>query len=238
MAGVLLSGTLGTSRALDTNINSYVCQKLDDFTATLTVVKADQRELGKISKDAGLLYRFKDVQMRYKEPNKVRIEGAVEGTKGVFVLNGPIQWVSIPKIHLKTKRDFGKAPGKRKSLMDVGLISEYYLTYTNGKFLRQGTVDGTPVAVFDLTYKARDEDTSHAIVYIDPRTKVVRKRESYSQDGKLQAVYYYKDVKEVQPGVWFPTLIEAQNTDRVVAGITSYRDIHVNTGLSDDIFQL
>jgi len=238
MGSVLLLGAFGTAQAMDTNIRSYVCQKLDDFTATMTVVKANQRELSKISPDFGLLYRFKSVLMRYKEPNKVRIEGSVEGAKGVYVLNGSIQFVSFPKLGIRTRRDFGKSPGKRKSLMDVGLISDFYLSYVNAKFLREGTVDGVPVAVFDMTYKDRDEDTSHHIIYVDPKTRVVLKRESYSQEGKLQAIYYYRDLQEVRPGIWFPTRIEAQNTDRVVAGVTAYQNIRVNVGLADSIFQL
>ncbi len=226
-----------SAHAIDTNLRDYVCEKLDDFTAKMVVVKADQRELGKISRDAGFLYRFHEVTMSYKEPNKVRIEGSLDGAKGLYIVNGPIQWVAIPKIHLQTRRDFGNAPGKRKSLMDVGLISEYYLTYTDGQFVREANVEGTPCAVFRLQYKDRD-DTSHQMVYIDPRTKVVRKREAYSQTGKLQAIYYYKDVKQVAPGIWFPTRIEVQNTDRVIAGITEYRDIRVNVGLSDREFTL
>lgn len=236
--GFLLVGTLRAAQAMDTDIRRYVCQKLDDFTATMVVVKADQRELGKIGKDFGFLYRFKEVQMRYKEPNKVRIEGSVSGAKGVYIVSGNIQHVSFPKMNLRTRRDFGNSPGKRKSLMDVGLVSEFYLSYVNAKFLREGTVDGVPVAVFDMTYKDRDEDTSHHVVYIDPKTKVVRKREAYSQEGKLQAIFYYKDVREVHPGIWFPTRIEAQNTDRVIAGVTAYKDIRVNTGLPDSLFQL
>src|SRR5262249_40123250 len=108
----------------------------------------------------------------------------------------------------------------------------------NARFLREGSVDGTPCAVFEMTYKDRDEDTSHHIVYIDPKTKVVRKRESYSQAGKLQAIYYFKDVEQVSPGVWFPTRIEAQNVDRVIAGVTAYKNIKINTGIPDSVFQL
>ena len=36
----------------------------------------------------------------------------------------------VPKLGIKTRRDFGNAPGKRKSLIDVGIVSEYYLSYT------------------------------------------------------------------------------------------------------------
>lgn len=235
----LLLASVGPARAIDTSIRSYIAENVDDFTATVTVLSANQRELGKISKDAGFLYRFHDIDMRYKEPNKVRMEASTgDGLKGVFVINGPTQWVSVPKLHIKTKRNYGESPGKRKSLMDVGLISDYYLTYTNARFLREGTVDGVPCAVFDMTYKARDEDTSHHIVYVDPKTRVVRRREAYSQTGKLQAIYLFKDIKEVKPGVWFPTVVEAKNTDNRVAGVLGYKDIRVNTGIPDSVFQL
>ncbi len=234
-ATALLSGV--PAKAIETDIRSYVCSKLDDFVATMKVVKADQRALNKIGKDFGMLYRFNDVQMRYKEPNMVRVEGTVEGTKGVYIVSGTVQLVSIPKIGMKTRRDFGNSPGKRKSLMDVGLVSEYYLTYATARFVREGTVEGTPVAVFDFTYKDRDEDTSHHMIYIDPKTKVVRRRDSYTQDGKLQAVYTFKNVTLVAPGIWFPTRVEVQTTDRVLAGVSEYTDIKVNTGMSDSIFR-
>ena len=226
-----------TQAQVSHSIQDYICRRLDDFTATGVVVAADQRELGKINKDFGFLYRFKTVLMRYKEPNKVRIEGSVEGTKGVYIINDTVQLVSIPKLRLNTRRDFGKAPGKRKSLVDMGLVSEYYLTYANFKFIREGTVEGTRVGVFEITYKDREADTSHHIVYIDPKTRVIRKRDAYRQDGTLQAIYYFRDVREVAPGIWFPTKIEVQNTDRKVAGTTVYKDFKVNTGLPDSLFQ-
>lgn len=232
----LILGFAIRAHAIDSNIKAYVCDKLDDFSATMSVVSVNERAMGKISRDAVLLYKLGTVRMRYKEPNKVRIEGNAQGSHAVFILNGSTQWTSVN--NFKIKKDFGKSPGKRKSLMDVGLVSDYYLTYTNAKFAREGSVDGVPCAVFELTYKDRDEDSSHAIVYIDPKTKVVRKRESYSQDGKLQAVYFFKNVQEVKPGIWFPTLIEAENVDRVIAGATAYKNIKVNTGLDDSLFKL
>src|SRR2546421_10868099 len=88
--------------ALDTNIKSYVCAKLDDFSAKILVVKADKRELAKINRDAGMFYQFSDILMRYKEPNKVRIEGNIQGKRGVYILDGSIQIVSIPSIKMRT----------------------------------------------------------------------------------------------------------------------------------------
>src|SRR5438309_26811 len=107
VAGILFSMSAVQSRGgMENNIKHFVCEKLEDFEATMSVVSADQKELNKIGRDFGFVYRFKSVNMRYKEPNKVRIEGDMEGTRGVYILNGPIQYLAIPKIHLKTHRDF------------------------------------------------------------------------------------------------------------------------------------
>ena len=228
--------TTASAAPVERDIHKYVCEKLDDFTATISVVKADQRELGKISRDFGLAYKFPNILMRYKEPNKARLEGSSEGSKITFILTGTKQYVMVNGRKLSEK-DLGNSPGKRKSLMDVGLVSDFYLTYTNARFMREATVDGVACAVFDMTYKDRDEDTSHHIIYIDPATKAVRKRESYSQDGKLQAIFYFKEVEQVKPGVWVPTKVEVQNTDRVIAGITAYKNIKVNTDIPDTIFK-
>jgi outer membrane lipoprotein-sorting protein len=239
LSGVVMLGLAGIATAagaVDTNIKSYVCENLDDFTAVAVVLKADQRELSKISKDAGLLYRIHEVQMKYKEPNKVRIEGTSEGSKIGYILNGTKQIV-ILNGHKLSERDFGNSPGKRKSLMDVGLVSDFYLTYVNAKYLREATVDGTPCVVFEMSYKDKDEDSSHHVVYIDPKTKVVRKRESYSQNGKLQVIYHFNKVEQIKPGIWFPTEIDAQNVDRVIAGSTAYKNIKVNVGIPDTVFK-
>jgi outer membrane lipoprotein-sorting protein len=123
--------------------------------------------------------------------------------------------------------------------MDVGLVSEYYLTYNDAKFLREGTVDGTPCGVFDFTFKNHDAgDHSHQVIFIDPKTKVVRRREAYSLEGKLQAVYLFNEPKEIKPGIWFPSTIEATNADRKLAGVTAYHDIKVNIGIPDSTFKL
>ena len=45
-------------------------------------------------------------------------------------------------------------------------------------------------------------------------------------------------IQEVRAGIWFPTRIEAVNADRVLAGVTAYHDIKVNTGLPESLFSI
>ncbi|MCL5283399.1 MAG: outer membrane lipoprotein-sorting protein [Armatimonadetes bacterium] len=232
---VALAGSLQWVNAnAEPNLHEFVTP-LTDFSAHIKVIRSDQSQLAKIGKDFGMLYRFHNLTVHYKEPNRIRIEGQVGGASGVYIMNGTTQRVAIGFIH--TMRNFGDEPGKQKSLLDVGLISNFYLTYTNARFIRQGMLNGRPVDIFDVTYRDRS-DTAHHILYVDPKTKVILKHEAYSQEGKLQAIYYFKDIKEVASGIWFPTRIEVRNAEDAVAAITEYKNIKVNIPMPDSLFKV
>src|SRR5689334_968260 len=138
---------------------------------------------------------------------------------------------------LHSKMNLGNTPGKRKTLLDVGMISQGYLDIAEAEFKRVQAIDGIPCAVFRISYRDRI-DTSHRLVWIDPKTKIVLKREEYTQQGKQNATYFYKNPREVAPGIWFPSSIVVYNSEDKKAGETLYRDIKINTGLDDTIFKM
>jgi len=221
-----------------TNLNDYVANHLDDFTTMMKVLAHDDNAGRKINKDFGMIYQLKgDVTLNYKEENKLRLDGHIGASKGTFIVNNTTQYVRL-SVGINDKRDLGKSPGKRKTLLDVGLISTGYLAYAEGQALGPRPVDGVICQVFRISYKDKSLDTSHRIVWIDPKTKVTLKREEYSQKGKLNATFYYKEPKEVAPGVWFPSRIEVYNNEGQKAGETSYSSTKVNQGLSDSLFHL
>lgn len=221
-----------------TNIQDYVCQKLEDFTCTMVVKKHDDNALRKISKDFGMIYQIRgDIKVEYKEENRMRIEGNLGASHAILIVTGTKQIVRIPSIGINKTDDLGDSPGKRKTLIDVGLLSDGYLAYTQGVYKGTRPVAGIPCSVFEISYRDKKIDSSHRIVWIDPKTKVILKREEYSQIGKLNAIFYYKDPKEIAPGVWFPSLIEVVNNQGQPAGSTAYSKVKVNVGLDESIFK-
>lgn len=239
IAGV--SGMAGSVSAaprspVSSRIQDYVPTKLEDFSATMRVVSFNEREGSKINKDFGYIYKIKgDIQVRYKEENKLRIDGNLGATKATMINNGSRQVVRLGGI--KDNRDLGPSPGKRKTLLDVGLISGGYLAYTEAEFKGTRPVDGVLCAIFRVSYRDKNLDTSFRMVWVDPKTKITVKREEYTQEGKLNATFLYKKPKEVAPGIWFPSVIEAYNSEGGKAGVTSYGNVHVNAGLGDDVFK-
>jgi outer membrane lipoprotein-sorting protein len=203
---------------------------LSDLQASVSVLKADYEELDKISRDLSLTYRLKELVMSYKEPNKLRFQNRI----GLMIVNGSTRYVKFG--NLVKKDDLGTALPMRYSLLDIGLITPSGLAAMHGKYLREEPLGGQPTHVFEITY--REDGHSRYIVWIDPHTHTVRKREWYNAEGKLRATFNYLDAKEVSPGLWIPTRLEIRNSDGVVAGVAAYTELKVNQGLSDDIFEI
>lgn len=223
------------------NLADYAVNDLQDFTASMKILEFNEHEGVKINKDFPLIYKVKgDIKVRYKEENKLRIDGLLGASNATLIVNGTTQYATIPAAHIKTKISLGNEPGKRKTLLDVGLISKGYLAYTQAEFKRTQVVDGVLCAVFSVSYRDKKLDTSHRMIWIDPKTKITLKRDEYSQGdkdqkGKLNASFYYK--QPVQYGsFWFPSRIEAFNNEGKKAGVTAYSGVKVNVGLEEKDF--
>ena len=218
------------------DIADYVSDKLEDFTAKMKVGSFDEREGEKINKDFGYIYKLKgDVTLSYKEVNHLRVDGLVAASKFTLINNGSKQIIrSSAGLNIKT--DLGTSPGKRKTLLDAGMLSKGYLAYTEAEFKRMQIVNGINCSLFRISYKDKAEDTSHRLVWIDPKTKVTIKREEYSQEGKLNCTYFYLQPKEIVAGIWFPTKITVVNKNGKEAGTTLYKDVKVNQGLDNSLF--
>lgn len=222
-------------------LSDYVVPNLADFETTMKAVFHDDNAARKIDKDAGLIYQLKsNVKIRYKEENKFRADGQIGINRASLIINDSHQTYRL-SLGVKKTEDLGNAPGKRKSLLDVGLLSDYYLTYAQGEFMGVHNFEGTDCAVFKLTFKDRSLDTSHRIIWIDPKTRITLKREEYLQDsrgGKLRDTWFYRRPIEVAPGLFFPSRIELFNNENKKAGETAYTETKVNIGLKDDVFRL
>ena len=237
LASLGVGGLSASAQEPSHKLGDYAVSNLTDFMASMKIVEFSEHEGVKINKDFPLIYKIKgDIKVRYKEENKLRIDGLLGASNATLIVNGTTQYATIPAAHIKTKISLGKEPGKRKTLLDVGMVSPGYLAYTEAEFKRTQVVDGVLCAVFKVSYRDKALDTSHRMVWIDPKTKIVVKRDEYSQDGKLNATFLYKQPVEITRSFWFPTRIEAYNNEGKKAGVTAYSGVKVNVGLPETDF--
>jgi len=152
----------------------------------------------------------------------------------MIIVNGPTQLMKIPRAGLHQKTNLATKPGRRQTIFDFGILTPtLFTTLYNAKFVRMDRATGDPV--FDVTYQAND--LSRSRIWIDAAHHVIAKREWYNQQGRQLATFFYEDPEQVS-GVWVPTKVEVKNVDDVVAAVSNYTAIKVNTGLSDDLFSV
>ena len=223
---------LAPAHAAPIEAGTVATDKIKDITATL-VVSNDETNFDELKKIGGAFattYRVKRMDIEYKSPNKVRFSGKALGANLLMVYNGDTKMFKVP-FHNETQDVHGKA-GQKQSMMDLGLFTKDYLT-TDWKptFVKKvGTL-----LQFDLTQRDSD-NKSHEMVWVNPKTSIIEKRQTFNGDNKLQKELRYKEARQVRPGIWIPTRIEIYNAAGKLGAVQNIQDIKVNLGVADDRF--
>lgn len=217
-------------------VSDIVQPSFRDASFTARVVKAAQSELGKINKDFANSYRFSSSKVQIKEPFMLRLDSRVDDTEILFILNGPTRILRVPRAKISQRENLSKAPGKRQTLLDFGLLTpSMFRGFLEAKFVRNDRATGN--LVFDLTYENIKEDSSRYRVWVDAGKRYITKREWYNQDGRMLATFLYE--KPAQEGnTWFPTRLTVKNVDNKVAGVTDYSGVKLNGGIPDSVFDV
>jgi len=236
--GPILALAAMVAPAAEPSITDYVQPGLRDLSFTAKVLSAKQAELKKINQDFSVSYRFSSSNVWLKEPMMLRMESVVDDTKIFYIVNGTKRLVSVPRTGLRQREDLSKAPGKRQTPLDFGLLTpSLFKGLFQAKFVRtesRGDLKGC--LVFDLTYLPSLDDTSRNRVWVDPQRKYTPKREWYSQlGGYLMATFTYSDLQSVG-GIYVPRKVSVNNADGKFAGSTAYQNVKVNTGLATSLF--
>ena len=223
----------------DQNISSFVQSAFRDLSFTAKVQSAKQSELAKINQDFAKSYRFSSSKVWLKEPMKLRMESRVEDTDIFFIVNGGKKLVRVPRANINQRDDVSKAPGKRQTPLDFGLLTpSLFNSFLKAAFVRtEARGDYQGQHVFDLTYITSLDDSSRYRVWVDPAKKFTSKREWYSQEGFLMATFTYEQAKEYS-GVWIPSKVTVKNSDGKVGGATLYTNVKVNAGIPDSMFKV
>lgn len=203
-----------------------------DLEASVTVVHADLPQLEKINKDFGIAYRLREVTIRYKEPDKFRMDSRL----GMLVVNGTKRYLRVPQLGLRRSDDVGQSLSRRHSLLDLGLITENRLDQFVARFLRTETIRGRIAHAFELTFK--DTDTDRYVIWVDPERKALLRRRWIASDGATRATFDYLEPREVADGIWLPTRIEVRNGVGQLAGATAYKEVKINQDPPDELFLL
>lgn len=212
------------------NPDQVATDKIRDLSGVLKVVQADFDELAKIGRDFRTTYRFKEMAIAYKNPNKTRLEARILGASVVMVFNGNTKMVRAP--FRKDVRDVTGQPGQKKNLLDLGIFARDYLA-TDWKAAYERSENG--LQVYKLTQRNSD-NPSYEIVWVNARTAITEKRQSFNGEGRRRMELRYLKPVQAAPGVFIPTRIEVYNQFGKLGGVQEMRNLKVNAGVSDNQF--
>lgn len=213
---------------------SIASDKIRDLTATLRVVDADFDALKKIGRDFATGYRFKRMEVSYKNPNRTRLEAKVAGIALTLIYNGNTKVIKAP--FQKKVKDIGNQPGQKQSLFDLGVFAKDWLaTDYKPTFVRgEGALH-----VYKLTQRSTDlGNKSYEMVWLNPKKAVIERRLSFNGDNQVRKEIRYKNLVEVRPGIWLPTRIEVLNQEGKLAAVQACEEIKVNQGVDENQFAI
>ncbi|HUV04178.1 MAG TPA: hypothetical protein VMX94_03630 [Armatimonadota bacterium] len=235
----MLAVLISSSSAAHGDARSAIGQATNGFrdvTLTCKVLYANHAELKKIGKDFNKSYEFKSTTVRYKAPNKMKMEGKLGLLKAVVVINGDRKATIIPAIHYSKKENIRDEPHKRQTDIDIGIVTDSVWR----DYIVLGNADerGPSGAVYKITFVRENARDKKHVCWVDARTLKLLKVEKHESDGSLKSRYIYSRHSLIEGFIWVPGRIDVYNQDGKLAGTTAYENIRINTGIPDSVFRI
>ncbi|MDH7481345.1 MAG: outer membrane lipoprotein-sorting protein [Armatimonadota bacterium] len=233
----ILLSLLATFGRTDPDIRAQVrqaTQAFKDITLTCRVLYANVPELKKIGKDFPNSYEFKSTTIKYKAPDKMKIEGKLGLVTVAIVINGDIKSIRAPGLHISKKENIARQPHKRQGDLDIGIFTDqlwqdYVVTNVE-------TEEGQNGKLYKIAFVRSNSKNKKLVLWAEPKTWKLLKLEKYEDDGTLKSRYIYSNHRRYGP-IWVPGHIDVYNRDGKLAGSTMYENIKVNSGIPDSEFK-
>jgi outer membrane lipoprotein-sorting protein len=206
--------------------------KLKDAKLVATRGKADFDELKKINEDFALSWRIARIEVEYKSPDKLRMEGKIGPVTVTTIVNGDTKYSRAPL--KKDKEDIKDYPNKKQSGLDFGIIPGVLWTDHTVKRLPNEKVEGCDCYVLELTPKAGAKWGLRKL-YVDAKDLRLMRFEKYDEQGAMKIRTTYYDHKKYA-GVWIPSKLVVRNQEDKFGGEMLLKSIKVNTGIPDGDF--
>jgi len=205
-----------------------------DLTMVAAVTYKDKKALSKVEPTFARLYDFSSATISLRMPDKLRMESKLGMVRVEYIINGPRKIVRIPALKVNKVGDYPNDPAKLQDAFDVGLVTSDM--WRN----RQIEIVDDAEAAISGEIKLRLRWAKGTIVYyawLDAKDLWLKRFEKRDGEGKLLLHILYSDPQRAGNVIWIPCKAEMYNSDGEKAGASEYRDIKVNTGLADSLFQ-
>jgi len=146
-------------------------------------------------------------------------------------------WLYLPAIRkvrrVSSSQKYRSFVGTDFSYADLGSRNVDEYTY---KINGQDTLQGKFCYILESNEKEGTDTQYHRIVsWVDTTSWIPLKSEMYDEDNNLYKRLNTEQLKQFS-GVWMPQKLTMENIQDKTKTILNFKDIQINTGLSDNIF--
>ncbi len=205
---------------------------LKDVRANVVLKKSNRRELEKMGKVFAETYQFKQADISFAMPDKLRINGELGMVKVVFITAGNTRRIRFTGY--KKTEDITDEQQKRMTSIDVGVVTDAIWDLCKVTLVRtEKGDDGRPIYVLKLeTPKSKKSQ----LLWLDGKDLRLLRRDRLLDAGELKVKIVFSGHKQVG-GLWIPTVTEVYNGEDKLAAVSGTSDIKINSGVADKEFE-
>ena len=205
-----------------------------DLTMVGAATYKDKKALSKVDPTFARLYDFKTATISFKMPDKLRMESKLGMVKVEYIINGGKKIFRVPTLKMNKVGDYSDEPAKLQDALDVGLVT--CDMWRNRLVEIVDDAEATINGEIKLRLRwARGNTVFYA--WIDAKDLWLKRFEKHDGQSKLLLRIVYSDPQKAGDVIWMPRKAEMYAPDGEKAGESEYRDIKVNTGLADSLFE-
>lgn len=204
----------------------------NDLKANMLITEADKKNVNGFGEGWGEILKLQNAVIQFKSPDKIRYDGFARGIKAAYIQNGYRKLVLAPMI--RQTENLKNSPGKRQDTTDIGFVSSR-LWFDNTITV----VSSLPTSVkLNLTPKFGPRDKRHDLVWLDPYTLKLQKREKYLASGAMRVRTIYSGYQILAGKMPVATVCTLYNGSGEELGTVKYTNVRANTGINDAVFSL
>lgn len=205
-----------------------------DITMVGTVSHSNKKALAKIDPAYSRIYDFRSASVSFRYPDKLRMEGKLGMVKFEYIVNGGVKVFRAPTVRISKKEDYSDDPAKTQNALDVGLVTPSL--WSNRRVEIQDDPDAHACGEIKLRLYWPKGDMIY-LAWVDAKDLYLKRFEKRDAQNVLQVKVVYSEPVKAGGVIWMPTKVEVYAPDGEKAGESEMRDIKVNTGLQDSLFQ-
>ncbi|MCE5313861.1 MAG: hypothetical protein ABFD49_09170 [Armatimonadota bacterium] len=225
-AAVTSSGILGKVKAAEAG--------LTDWKADMVITEANKKNVSGMGDGYGDILKLDKALVFYKTPDQIRYDGFAEGIKVTYVQNGYTKLILATMV--RHKENVKNAPGKRFDSLDLGFVSSKLWNDNNVTVVCVDKKTGIAKLKFDP--KFGDKDKRHDMVWLNPNTLKLVKREKYRGSGEMRTRTVYSDYEKLTSKLPIATNANLFNGSGKELGSVKYKNVKVNTQIKASLFSL